>query len=236
MYSTYLHVFNTQVHSTYLCIIRTYMCLTLIYVCIIGEKPEVTLLTKFNDILVKEGISTQEYWNSHMVGRACRAFLHKREAILAGVRTCIVEDGYGIDEANDFYNRHMEVLTPLSIAARHMRRVAVLSEAEAAELKAACAEYGAVFRKNFPDSILTPKQSTLELVVPLQIDAFSSLGIFSEENVESIHPLYTEVMDLVKSVRNPEERHAAALKHIALRRLAPPLPEGTRQRKRKTDD
>ena len=161
---------------------------------IVGEKTNETLQKRFNDVLTKHGIATQEYWNNHMVGRACRAFLDQRESILNAVRKCIIDGGYGREEADDFFKRHMEVLTPLSIAARHMRRVAVLSPDETAELKLACAEYGSAFRRNFPDSLLTPKQSTLELVVPLQIDMFSSLGIFSEENVESLHTLYTEVM------------------------------------------
>lgn len=159
-----------------------------------------------------------------MVGRACRTFLEKREEILKDTCECIVDAGHGRDEADDFYKRHIEVLTPLSVAARHMRRVAVLSPTEKSELKAACAEYGRAFRRNFPDCLLTPKQNTLEMIVPLQIDMFSSLGIFSEENVESIHPLYTEVMGLVKTVRNPTKRHQAGLTHFNLRRLARPPP------------
>jgi hypothetical protein len=62
------------------------------------------------------------------------------------------------------------------------------------EIEAFCSDvknYDATFRKAFPGRRLLPKHHILVKEAPIFLGKYRSLGMFSEQNVEVIHPEFT---------------------------------------------
>ena len=119
-----------------------------------------------------QGISVRRYWNGALVGPDCRRHLEKHDVILEDIRKGMLAARYGGTEARDFVDRHTAVLKELVVVSSITRRVnragagGLLSDAERAELKRACAAFGAAWRESYR-RILTPKAHIVEVHVPL---------------------------------------------------------------------
>ena len=58
---------------------------------------------------------------------------------------------------------------------------------------------------------MTPKAAVIVILVPLYVEMYHTLGIFSEEAMESLHPQDNKFRVRVRSVQQPEDRHRALM-------------------------
>ena len=174
---------------------------------------------EWKDSLRSQGISMEVYWNDSLVGPACRKFLDAREAILQRVRDKIASI-HGQEKADDFYHRHLSVLTPLAVVSHLTRKVAMLSAQELDDLEAACAAWGSAFRAAYPNHvILTPKGHAVEKHVVFFARLYGTCGIFGEDGLEALHPMAARARLIVRSMKNSVKRHQAMSDHLAKAQL-----------------
>ena len=176
-----------------------------------------------------QGVSVRRYWNGALVGPDCRRLLEKHDVILEDIRKGMVAARYGGTEARDFVDRHTAVLKELVVVSSITRRVkgagagGLLSDAERAELKRACAAFGEAWRASY-HRILTPKGNIVDLHVPYFVDLFHACGVFGEDGAEALHVVHNHLCRrLVRQIRNPEDRHKAHTLHHTARDFTPKL-------------
>ena len=88
----------------------------------------------------------------------------------------------------------------------------ILNYDEREKLKAACREFDAAYGTCFPEKeYMTPKAAVIVILVPLYVEMYHTLGIFSEEAMESLHPQDNKFRVRVRSVQRPEDRHRALM-------------------------
>ena len=137
-----------------------------------SKVDEGVLVGLMKHVLGTHGISVQRYWNGALVGPDCRRLLENHDVILGDIRKGMLAARYGGTDARDFVDRHTAVLKELVVVSSITRRVnragagGLLSDAERAELKRACAAFGAAWRESYR-RILTPKAHIVEVHVPL---------------------------------------------------------------------
>ena len=56
---------------------------------------------------------------------------------------------------------------------------------------------------------MTPKAAVIVILVPLYVEIYHMLGVFSEEAMGSLHPQDNKFRVRVRSVQRPEDRHRA---------------------------
>ena len=195
---------------------------------------EGALVALMMHVLGKHGISVQRYWNGALVGPDCRHLLEMHKEILEDIRKGMVAAQYGASEATDFLEKHTSVLKELLVVSGHTRRVngdgesKLLSEAQRAELKGACAAFGVAWRATFVDKhgaprILTPKGHIVEVHVPWFVDYYGICGVFGEDGAEALHVVDSLCRRIVRQMRNPEARNKAHTLHHTARRFTPEL-------------
>ena len=126
--------------------------------------------------------------------------------ILGDIRKGMVVARYGETEARDFVNRRTVVLKKLAVVSSITRRVKgagagdLLSTAERAELKRACAAFGVAWRRTY---------HIVEVHVPWFVDRYGICGVLGEDGAEALHVTDNLCRRLVRRIRNPEGRHKA---------------------------
>jgi hypothetical protein len=117
------------------------------------DKGKLVGLMKY--VLGMQGTSVQRHGNGALVGPDCRRLLEKPDVILGDIRKGMMVARYGETEARDFVNRHTVVLKKLAVVSSITRRVKgagagdLLSTAERAELKRACAAFEVAWRRTY---------------------------------------------------------------------------------------
>ena len=142
--------------------------------------------------------------------------------------------------------RYAAILKPLATVSQYTRAVRILNYDEREKLKAACWEFDAAYGTCFPEKeIMTPKAAVIVILVPLYVEMYHTLGIFSEKAMESLHPQDNKFRVRVRSVQRPEDRHRALMTfHRLFQTTMPRKREGKKrnfkhspeERKKQRDD
>ena len=168
------------------------------------------LIDKFERLLQKWGISVQKYWSGTLVGPDCRRFLNHWQAILSELQDMVNAARPNADTTLNA--RYAAILKPLATVSQYTRAVRILNYDEREKLKAACREFDAAYGTCFPEKeYMTPKAAVIVILVPLYVEMYHTLGIFSEEAMESLHPQDNKFRVRVRSVQRPEDRHRALM-------------------------
>jgi hypothetical protein len=119
--------------------------------------------------------------------------------------------------------RHSNVLRHLEVVSRIMRRVkgegkgGLLSEAEKTSLNTACSMFGVAWKQGYPGRLLTPKGHIVVAHVPMFVELWGICGVFGEDGAEALHVTDMVCRRMVRTMRNPEERHRAhSLHHLSM--------------------
>ena len=114
--------------------------------------------------------------------------------------------------ADTTLNARYAAIKPLATVSQYTRAVRILNYDEREKLKAACREFDAAYGTCFPEKeYMTPKAAVIVILVPLYVEMYHTLGIFSEEAMESLHPQDNKFRVRVRSVQRPEDRHRALM-------------------------
>jgi hypothetical protein len=81
-----------------------------------------------------------------------------------------------------------------------------LTEDEIEDLRATCAELGAFFLKNFPEESVTPKMHYIVEHYPAFARMWGSIGMYSEQNMESTHPHINQLQRTYATIPNKGEQ------------------------------
>ncbi len=156
------------------------------------------------------------------------SLLEKQDTVLEQIKLGIIAEGFGEEEANGFVERHSRVMAPLEVLSRGMRRTegagagGLLSAKEMAELKAACAEFGASWRESY-HRLPTPKAHVIEVHVPWFIDMYHICGIFGEDGAESKHVTDSSARKKVSSMQDAKAKFSAHSRHSIAQDYTPDL-------------
>ena len=168
------------------------------------------LIDQLERLLQKWGISVQKYWSGTLVGPDCRRFLNHWQAILSELQDMVNAARPNADTTLNA--RYAAILKPLATVSQYTRAVRILNYDEREKLKAACREFDAAYGTCFPEKeYMTPKAAVIVILVPLYVEMYHTLGIFSEEAMESLHPQDNKFRVRVRSVQRPEDRHRALM-------------------------
>ena len=190
------------------------------------------LLKKHLDL---QGISVQRYWANTLVGPDCRKFLKNFRAILEGIKADMVAAGHKEKEGDDFVKKHSAVLQPLDTVLHLTRKTEMLNrETEMPLLRDACTQFGAAWRESYTDrdEKLTVKGHIVEAHVADFVELYGTAGVFGEDGAEAIHVSDAACRRIVRQMRNPVDRHRAAMLHHIAYQFTPALHREVKKRKR----
>ena len=189
-----------------------------------------SLKSKFELVLQKFNICMQKYWSGTLVGPDCRRFLDEWENILTELEEIVKSEKGSL--ATDFKGRFGKVLKPLAIISRYTRAVRVLPLHERNLLKAACNDFAGEYGTCFKDKdIATPKAFLIMAEISRYVDMHHTLGIFSEEAMESLHPQDNKFRLRVRTIRDPIARHQALMKFHRIFQATKPRTHNKKKRK-----
>jgi len=207
-----------------------------------GEIKEGTMGSKLKGLVhavfAVNGIRVQRYWMGSLVGNDCRRLLEKQGTVLEQIKMGIIAAGFGEEEATGFVERHPRGMAPLEVLSRGMRRTegagpgGLLSAKEMAELKVACAEFGAGWRESYHRPP-TPKAHVIEVHVPWFIDIYHICGIFGEDGAESKHVTDSSARKKVRSMQDAKARFSAHTRHSIVQDYTPGLARTIHRRQSK---
>ena len=139
---------------------------------------ECCLLGILDDIAVKR----QAYHGNVFVGNHCKVILAKdKNGVFNFSKLCSVLPDQTLSKT--FFN----LFELYSVARNLMARKGYLNSEEIDTLVISCHEFGTKFPLYFPDAPLTPKIYELAFDVPRFVKEHQTVGLFSEEEGESIH-------------------------------------------------
>ena len=187
----------------------------------------------FKAALEAQGMSETTYWLGSFVGNHCRKFASICETILGAVRDVIAQMYPDSDEATIFFDRHCGILKCLNTIGHYTRLVDMLSETQIEQLRVATVEYSRLCRIAYPNhQIFTPKSHFYESHLMDFVAHFGTVGIFGEDGMEALHPMDTRARMLVRSMRNPVQRHMSLTKALSLQQQQHKLPEEPKKKRR----
>ena len=159
-----------------------------------GEKK---LLSIFDEI----GVKRQAYHGNVFIGNHCQVILAKdKNQVFNFVKLCsVLTDEVTRDHFVELFRIYSEAR--LLMARRHL-----LSKNKKVTLKFLCYNFGALFPVYFPTNTLTRKTHELVFHVPRFVDEYGTVGLFSEEEEESLHHLINMEAAQLSCVRNDSER------------------------------
>ena len=156
---------------------------------------------KLLSILDQIGVKRQVYHGYFFVGNHCKVILAKdKNQVFNFLKLCSVLT----DEVTKYH--FVELFRIYSEACSLMARRHLLSENEKETLKSLCCNFGALFPDYFPKSTLTWKIHEIVFHVPRFVDEHGTVGLFSEEEGESLHHLINLEAAQFSCVRNDSER------------------------------
>jgi hypothetical protein len=185
--------------------------------------------------LDKIGVSVQRYWAATLVGPDCRRFLQNHKKILLGIAADMEAAGHSPSECTDFVDKHSAVLAPLDTVLHLTRKTEMLDkETEMPVLRAACTQFGAAWRASYSDrdGMLTVKGHIVEAHVADFVEHYGTAGVFGEDGAEAIHVSDAACRRIVRQMRNPIDRHRAAMLHHIAYQFTPTLQRDIKKRKR----
>ena len=139
---------------------------------------ECRLLRILNDI----GVKRQAYHGNVFVGNHCKVILAKdRNGVFNFSKLCSVLPDENLKK------RFFDLFELYSVAQNLMAYKGYLNSEEFDTLVFSCYEFGAKFPVYFPDVPLTHKIHELAFDVPRFVKEHKTVGLFSEEEGESIH-------------------------------------------------
>ena len=136
----------------------------------IGSKEKQLL-----DTLASLSIDRQAYHSHSFVGNHCMKLLENADKI-----TSVLDDEAERDQMNLLFQKFLSIY-------RLMSKNAILSKEEIECLTNECHSFGEWFPAHFPSSTLPIKFHLLTHHVPKFVQKWHSLGLFSEQQVESLH-------------------------------------------------
>ena len=182
-------------------------------------------------------ISVQRFWAATLVGPDCQRF--RRTTLLEGIKSSdMLAAGHPESECADFVTRHSAVLAPLNTVLQLTRKTEMLNrETEIPALREACAQFAAAWRENYSDRdrMLTVKGHIVEAHVADFVEHYGTAGVFGEDGAEAIHVSDAACRRIVRQMRNPVERHKAAMLHHIAYQFTPALKRDIKKRKRNGD-
>ena len=169
-------------------------------------------------------IAQCRFWNGQLTGGNCRLMCTHQDAILTQVQNKIdsqfpngFPDNPGTSAlASSFKARHGAILGSMDIIGHYTRKVEILTAHELDCLDSAIADFKANWGKSYDNRILTPKAELVVNHVSAQARFYGTLGVMGEDGIESLHQMDSSIRLLVRSVRNPSQRQAAHVSHMAI--------------------
>ena len=152
---------------------------------------------KLMKVLDDIGVDRQAYHSNSFVGNHCRK-------ILANVHLlCDV-----VSKSEPIFSRHLkEVFTTFTECYHQMSKKTALSDKDIESLTASCKKFGEIYPEYFPEPpCLTRKMHELICHLPEFALKHRTVGLFSEEDGESVHRFVNVVNRQFASVRKTGER------------------------------
>jgi len=167
-----------------------------------GEKH---LLDKLDELKVVR----QAYHGNVFVGNHCKIVLGKYKAL------CSV-----ISDQVDMHKKFCDIFEVYSQAQSLMGKKRLLSETEITKLRDCCHRFGELFPVLFPSVNLTRKMHELIFHVPRFVEEHKTLGLFSEEDGESLHNVVNQESRSVACLRNSIDKFRHVVERIEVRSKA----------------
>ena len=138
------------------------------------------------------------------IGRHCATILGNVDRFFADVIFAAVLDEPQAEAFRDKFKRLMELLGVIN---HTIRRCTTDLMEEIDEMEEAICEFSALYRKTFPEkACVTPKRHLLEAHIVEFARRWGTVGLFSEEAVESIHALINRVLLRYTAIRDREKK------------------------------
>jgi hypothetical protein len=145
-----------------------------------------------------------------------------------------------VGECDDFVKKHSAVLEPLDTVLHLTRATRMLSrDTEMPLLREACTQFGAAWRDSYSERNkkgkcqLTVKGHIVEAHVADFVELYGTAGVFGEDGAEAFHVSDAACRRIVRQMRNPIERHKAAMLHHIAYQFTPALNREIKKRKRR---
>jgi len=163
------------------------------------------LLSKLDELKVVR----QAYHGNVFVGNHCKIVL-SRYHILCDV----------ISDQPDMHKKFSEVFKVFSEAQSLMSKKRILCDREIRELRDCCTSFGTLFPVYFPEVNLTRKMHELIFHVPRFVEEHKTIGLFSEEDGESLHNVVNQELRSVACLRNSIDKFKNVVEKIEIRSKA----------------
>ena len=132
----------------------------------------------------------QSYHGGGLIGNHCNRLLEHAERVCDTLRSTQLStaDGFTVRIGNDDAARVLRVALDKFAACNQLMAAArVLCPHEQRWLRVRCASFGTWFPRRFPTHTVPPKLHALTHHVPLFAERYGSVGLFSEQPIESLH-------------------------------------------------
>lgn len=149
-------------------------------------------------VLDDMNVDRQAYHSNAFVGNHCKIILEKFSMFCETL--CLVDE--------DFCKKMMTVMKEFSGAHRLMTAKKMLTGRELTDLKHHCTKFGEIYPLYFPESpCLIRKMHALTFHVPMFAEEHETIGLFSEEEGETIHKIVNQKLRQYSNVRAPSQRN-----------------------------
>ena len=164
-------------------------------------------------ILNEIGVKRQAYHGDVFVGNHCKVILSKQKDsnLYNYEKLCNV--------LSDCKKRaHLiEIFSVYSRARELMSRRSFLNDTDINELVSLCTKFGEIYPVYFESFTITLKMHEFIFDVPRFVKTYKTIGLFSEEEGESVHRFMNEHQRSLHGVRDTAKMLTLALKHFEIR-------------------
>ena len=174
--------------------------------------------THLVDTLSELKVDRQVYHGNSFIGNHCKILLSNIDKLLSVLDECPIEQ-----------SQFKEILTIFDALMKLCMKKSFLSQDEIDEVGSLCNKFGEKFPLYFPEESILPKMHELIFHIPRFVQAHGSLGLFSEEEGESLHAVFNNYNRQLACVRDSQQRFQLLVENQELsgvidRTLAKPRP------------
>ena len=117
----------------------------------------------------------------------------------------------------DTRQKFYEVFSKFAEAQSYICLKRILSEEEIKNLRDCCFEFGVLFPKHFPGERIIPKMHEFIFHVPRFVEEHQTIGVFSEEEGESLHNIVNQEVRHFACMRGDKAKLSAVAANIEVR-------------------
>lgn len=167
------------------------------------------LQSRLISILSEIKVDRQAYHGKSFVGNHCKLILKHHEKICS-----VLKQDPGL------HRKFLDIFKCFADVQPLLFRKSYLEEAEIERATALCIRFGELYPVSFPNETITRKMHVLIFHVPPFLAREKTLGLFSEEECESIHNLINQELRPLQCVRNRAEKLSLVLRRFTVRQKA----------------